>query len=144
MRCRRVSMRDRAAEQAAPTIHQSLIRNNSTADSSHGIVPLYKQAISLPDCSPGLYGHHRQCAYMHVCQCLCVSKPAAIVCYPYCPKVKTGCCVFPRWWWGQKKKSSFDVSEEAVTDGGTVLGRKEHLYSRLKSYTKRQSDRPPG
>lgn len=38
-------MRDGAAEQAAPTIHQSLIRNNSTADSLHEIVPLHKQAI---------------------------------------------------------------------------------------------------
>lgn len=44
----------------------------------------------------------------------------------------------------EKKKSSFDVPEEAVTDGGTVLGRKGRLYGRLKSYTGRQSDRPPG
>lgn len=44
----------------------------------------------------------------------------------------------------KKKKSSFDVPEEAVTDEGTVLGRKESLYNRLKSYTGRQSDRPPG
>lgn len=47
-------------------------------------------------------------------------------------------------WRQGKKKSSFDVPEEAVTDGGTVLGRKGRLYGRLKSYTGRQSDRPPG
>lgn len=97
-------MRDRAAEQAAPTIHQSLIRNNSTADSSHEIVPYHKQAISMSDCGPGLHMHAYLCAYVHVCQCICVSEPAAIVCYHLGRKAKTGCNVFPRWWWRQKKK----------------------------------------
>lgn len=97
-------MRDGAAEQAAPTMHQSLIRNNSTADSSHEIVPLHKQAISPPDCGPAPYVHSHLRTCMHVCQCICVSEPAAIVCYRLRPKVKTGCSVFPRWWWWRQEK----------------------------------------
>lgn len=57
MRRRGVRMRDGAAQQAAPTMHQSLIRNNSTADSSHEIVPLLKRVISPPDSGPGLCMH---------------------------------------------------------------------------------------
>lgn len=76
-------MRDRAAEQAAPTMHQSLIRNNSTADSWHEIVPLLKRAIPPPDSGPGLCArtHAHLRARMRV-DCMCVSEPAAVVCYP--------------------------------------------------------------
>lgn len=83
-------MHDGATEQPAPTIHQSLIWNNSTADSSHKIAPLPKQTISLPDngsdlglvprshsqlahlFNPGLTitPSVRACVWVGVCACL--------------------------------------------------------------------------
>lgn len=52
--CSTVCMHDSATEQPAPTIHQSLIWNNSIADSAHKITPLPKQMISLQDNSSDL------------------------------------------------------------------------------------------
>lgn len=100
-----VCIHDGASEQPAPTIHQSLIRNNSTADSSHKILP--KQTISLPDnvsdlsCVLRLHTPQLTCStqasqlhLLSVCVQISVGvyEPAVFVCITFDPQGRLEMC----------------------------------------------------
>lgn len=131
-----------SAEQPAPTIHQSLIWNNSTADSSHKIAPFLSrrflyQIMALIWSSCPAHTHHSltcssQAAQLYLCVCLCVHVHML---------VWTSCyCFYPRW----RLAGCFHGTEKLSFDKRLWQTRDWPLFipQFLKFLRRRKSDRP--